>query len=204
MRPRLLIIAGPNGSGKTSITEQLIKIEHPWMFGCDYINPDNIAETKFGGWNNQEAVLKAAQEATVWRRKCLEEGRDFAFETVFSSQEKLDFLKEAKERGYFIRFFFVGTDSPMINVQRIASRYSKGGHEVPISKIFARYEKSMVNATEAATIIDRAYFYDNSVTLSDDELPDWVPLFRIEDGRLKDKYPRPTHLWAQAIYDEFV
>lgn len=204
MRPRLLIIAGPNGSGKTSITEQLVKIEHPWMLGCDYINPDNIAETKFGGWNNQEAIFKAAQEATAWRRKCLEGGRDFAFETVFSSQEKLDFLKEAKDRGYFIRFFFVGTDSPMINVQRIASRYSKGGHEVPISKIFTRYEKSMVNATEAATIVDRAYFYDNSITLTDDELPDWVPLFRTEDGRLNDKYPRPTHLWAQAIYDEFV
>ncbi len=174
------------------------------MLGCDYINPDNIAETKFGGWNNQEAVLKAAHAATAWRRKCLEEGRDFAFETVFSSQEKLDFLKEAKSKGYFIRFFFVGTDSPMINVQRIASRYSKGGHEVPISKIFGRYQKAINNALIAATIVDRAYFYDNSITLSDDELPAWVPLFRTEDGHLNDKYARPTHLWAQAIYDELV
>ncbi len=202
MNPRLLVIAGPNGSGKTSITEQLHELKHQWMLGCDYINPDNIAETKFGGWNDQTAVLRAARFASEWRRKCLMEGRDFAFETVFSSQEKLDFLKEAKARGYFIRFFFVGTDSPMINVQRIALRYSKGGHEVPISKIIGRYQKSMNNAYVAATFVDRAYFYDNSVTLAEDEIPAWVPLFRTEDGRLCEKYARPDHLWARTIFDE--
>ncbi len=202
MKPRLLVIAGPNGSGKTSITEQLYELKHQWMLGCDYINPDNIANEQFGGWNNSDAVLKAARFATAQRRKCLEAGQDFAFETVLSSQEKLDFLREAKARGYFIRLFFVGTDSPMINVQRIALRYSKGGHEVPISKIIGRYEKAMMNVAEAATFVDRAYFYDNSITLGEGEIPNWVPLFRTEDGKLNDKYPRPTHLWAQAIYDE--
>ncbi len=202
MKPRLLVIAGPNGSGKTSITEQLHEIRHQWMLGCDYINPDAIAEMQFGGWNNQSAVLKAAKFATEWRRKCLDEGRDFAFETVFSSDEKLAFLREAKARGYFIRFFFVGTDSPMINVQRIALRYSKGGHEVPISKIIGRYQRSMNNAAEAATFVDRAYFYDNSKTLAEGEVPTWAPLFRTTDGRISEKYPRPNHLWAQAIFDE--
>ncbi len=119
MKPRLLVIAGPNGSGKTSITEQLYELKHQWMSGCDYINPDNIANEQFGGWNDSKAVLRAAQVATEQRWTCLKEGRDFAFETVLSSQEKLDFLREAKQRGYFIRLFFVGTDSPMINVQRI-------------------------------------------------------------------------------------
>ncbi len=204
MKPRLLVIAGPNGSGKTSITEQLHEIKHQWMLGCEYINPDNIAEKQFDGWNDQSSVLKAAQAATERRMQCLREGRDFAFETVFSSQEKLDFLKEAKKRGYFIRFFFVGTDTPMINVQRIALRYSKGGHEVPISKIIGRYQKSMNNAAEAATFVDRAYFYDNSITLGDGEIPNWVPLFRTENGMLNEKYPRPKHLWAQAIFDELI
>ncbi len=202
MRPRLLVIAGPNGSGKTSITEQLHELRHQWMLGCDYINPDNIAQEQFDGWNDTASVLKAAQAATEWRRKCLNEGRDFAFETVFSSQEKLDFLREAKAKGYFIRFFFVGTDSPFINVQRIALRVIKGGHDVAISKILQRYERAMGYATIAATFVDRAYFYDNSVTLADGELPNWTPLFRTADGKLCDKYPRPTHLWAQLIYDE--
>ncbi len=202
MRPRLLVIAGPNGSGKTSITEQLHELKHQWMLGCDYINPDNIAQERFGGWNDAASVLKAAEAATEWRRKCLNEGRDFAFETVFSSPEKLQFLKEAKQKGYFIRFFFVGTDSPLINVQRIALRVTKGGHDVAISKIISRYEKAMINAFSAATFVDRAYFYDNSITLDEGEVPTWVPLFRTADGKLCKKYPRPSHFWAQLIYDE--
>ena len=41
LRPRLIVVAGPNGSGKTSIAEQLLR--HAWMGGCEYVNPDNMA-----------------------------------------------------------------------------------------------------------------------------------------------------------------
>ena len=58
-KPVLIIIAGPNGSGKTSITSKIIK--HDWMEDSIYINPDNIAQEKFGDWNSSEAVMKAAK-----------------------------------------------------------------------------------------------------------------------------------------------
>ena len=58
-KPVLIIIAGPNGSGKTSITSKIIK--HDWMEDSIYINPDNIAQEKFGDWNSFEAVMKAAK-----------------------------------------------------------------------------------------------------------------------------------------------
>ena len=57
-RPTLCAVAGPNGSGKTTTTELLLANE--WGANSLYINPDNIAEQEFGGWNNVEAVLKAA------------------------------------------------------------------------------------------------------------------------------------------------
>jgi len=83
------------------------------------------------------AVLKAAEEATRLRYDCLEHRADFVFETVLSSEEKVNFIKAAHEAGYFIRIFFVCTDSPEINVRRVTKRYLNGGHEVPISKIFS-------------------------------------------------------------------
>ena len=43
-KPELIIIAGPNGSGKTSVTSRLLK--HEWMEDSVYINPDNIAIAK--------------------------------------------------------------------------------------------------------------------------------------------------------------
>ena len=191
-RPTLCVVAGPNGSGKTTTTIQLLNNE--WAADSLYINPDNIAQEMFGDWNSPEAVLKAAEKATQMRYECLEQGRDFVFETVFSSPEKLEFLKKAKEAGFFIRFFYVCTSDPSINVTRITQRYLNGGHEVPISKVISRYYKSLLNAEEAIAFVDRAYVYDNSI---DDQLPRL--LYRTIDGELYKRYTEKIPNWAQTI-----
>ena len=194
-KPTLCVIAGPNGSGKTSTTIQLLQNE--WSEGSLYINPDNIAQEQFGDWNSPDAVMKAAKVATELRYKCLEEKKDFVFETVFSSEEKLDFLRKAHEIGFFIRFFYVCTSNPMINVSRITKRYLEGGHEVPISKIISRYYKSYINATKAINFVDRAYIYDNSV---EDQLPQL--LFRMTEGKVFKQYTDNIPEWAQPLMNK--
>ena len=57
-KPELIIIAGPNGSGKTSVTQKFL--HHEWAEGTIYINPDQVAKDIFGDWNDSSAVLKAA------------------------------------------------------------------------------------------------------------------------------------------------
>ena len=191
-KPVLCVVAGPNGSGKTSTTEQLLSNE--WTENCLYINPDNIAQDKFGDWNSYDSVLKAARYSTELRYRCLADKRDFVFETVFSSDEKLEFLKRAHREGFFIRFFFVCTDSPEINVARITKRYLEGGHEVPISKIISRYYKSLVNASDAIRFVDRAYIYDNSI---EDHLPRL--LYRTIDGNVCKQYIPDVPEWARQL-----
>ena len=58
-KPILIIIAGPNGSGKTTITSMLVKSE--WIENAVYINSDNGAQETFGDWNSTEAVINVAQ-----------------------------------------------------------------------------------------------------------------------------------------------
>lgn len=116
-KPRLIVVAGPNGAGKTSITEQLLR--HEWMGGCKYVNPDYIARDEFGDWNAPEAVKKAALHAEELREQCVHEGRSLAFETVLSMSDKIDFIRRAKQAGFFVRLFFVGTDNPDINAKRV-------------------------------------------------------------------------------------
>jgi predicted ABC-type ATPase len=185
-------VAGPNGSGKTTTTVQLLNDE--WTADSLYINPDNIAQETFGDWNSPAAVLKAAEMATQQRYECLQQGRDFVFETVFSSAEKLEFLQKAKSAGFFIRLFYVCTSTPTINAARIAQRYLNGGHEVPISKVISRYYKSLQNAAKAIAIVDRAYIYDNSI---DGQLPRL--LYRTVDGTVFKKYTDDIPEWAQTI-----
>jgi predicted ABC-type ATPase len=191
-KPTLCIVAGPNGSGKTTTTVQLLNDE--WTADSLYINPDNIAQETFGDWNSPAAVLKAAEMATQQRYECLQQGRDFVFETVFSSAEKLEFLQKAKSAGFFIRLFYVCTSTPTINAARIAQRYLNGGHEVPISKVISRYYKSLQNAAKAIAIVDRAYIYDNSI---DGQLPRL--LYRTVEGVVFKKYTDDIPEWAQTI-----
>ena len=56
-KPILIVIAGPNGSGKTSVTSKILK--HEWMENALYINPDIIAQEIFGDWNSPEAITQA-------------------------------------------------------------------------------------------------------------------------------------------------
>ena len=194
IKPRLIVVAGPNGAGKTSITEQLLR--HEWMGGCEYVNPDYIARDEFGDWNAPDAVIKAAIRAAEIREQCVRDGRSLAFETVLSMPDKIDFIQRAKQAGFFVRLFFVGTDNPSINAKRVALRVMEGGHDVPISKIIARYTRSLANCSVAARIANRAYIYDNSV----DNAPARL-LFRTADGKLIKHYD-DINPWALEILRE--
>ena len=191
-RPVLIVIAGPNGSGKTTITSKILK--HEWLEGAVYINPDQVAQDRFGDWNSPEAVMKAAQYCEEEREACLCAGRSLIFETVLSSEGKVDFIRRAREVGYFIRLFFVSTNHPSINSSRIAKRVMKGGHDVPIPKIISRYQKSIVNCKRCAALADRVYVYDNSVDDVDARL-----LFRMIDGQLFKQYTDDIPEWAGML-----
>jgi predicted ABC-type ATPase len=192
-KPKLLIVAGPNGSGKTSVTGKILK--HEWVEGCEYINPDMIARDKYGDWNSPEAVMQAAKYAAEQREKCLENGQSLIFETVLSAQDKIEFIKRAGQKGYFIRLFFIGTDDPQINAARVAQRVAEGGHDVPIRKIISRYYKSVANCAYIAPFVDRLYVYDNSIDNVFAEL-----LFRAAEGQLIKRYAR-IHDWANIIFE---
>ena len=195
-RPALIVVAGPNGAGKTSLTRDLLK--HWWIADCHYINPDDIAQSLFGDWNDPDAVLKAADEASRQRYECLRQHRSCAFETVFSSPEKLRFIHRAKDADFFVRMFFVGTDGPEINAKRVARRVMQGGHSVPIPKIIDRFDRSLANLAAAIPVCNRVYVYDNSVDRREAQLQ-----FRTVDGVIAKLYGT-HHEWAESIRQSII
>lgn len=192
-KPVLIVIAGPNGSGKTTVTSQIL--QHEWLEDSVYINPDEVAKDMFGDWNSAEAVMKAARYCADWRERCLVEHKSMIFETVFSVQDKVDFIQRALREGFFVRLFFVCTESPAINASRIAKRVMEGGHDVPITKIISRYQKSIANCVIASRLVDRTYVYDNSIDGQKAH-----PLFRMIGGELKKQYVEELPQWALPIW----
>lgn len=108
-KPEIVVFAGSNGSGKSTFT-QLLK---PPM---DYINADEIKKYL------KCSDIEAAQLPEKQRENHLKQMQEFCFETVLSTERNLMLLRRAKEKGYFIRFYYILTADSMINVWRVRAR----------------------------------------------------------------------------------
>ncbi len=148
-KPMVLVFAGPNGSGKSTITEYFDVVG-------TYTNADAMVSAT--GMSNEKAALLADQ----MRYDSIEAKADFTFETVLSSQYKLDILEKAKAEGYFIKCIFVLTVHPSVNVARVSARVAHGGHDVDEDKIRSRYDKSLGNIKKLMRLCDILHVYDNT------------------------------------------
>lgn len=172
--PEVIVFAGPNGSGKTTITKMAKTVG-------EYINADDIKRTTL--CSDIEAAIKAEE----LREYMIEQKKDFTFETVLSTERNLLLLEKAKEQGYFIRGIYVLTANADINVARVSARYALGGHTVPEDKIRTRYSRALKLIPRLIEVCDILHIYDNT-----------IEPFRIFKKR-KDVYYRwSNNYWSDA------
>ena len=147
--PEIRVFAGPNGSGKSTYTTER------WII-APYINADNIKKER------QISDLEAAEYAEALREDAVEHLQSFTFETVMSTDRNLSLLERAKERGFFIKGYYIFTRNPAINIARVMSRVTEGGHDVPVEKIVQRYWRSRKLIPRLCAVCDILHVYDNS------------------------------------------
>ncbi len=134
--------------------------------------------------------------AAFLRRKALDASKSISFETVMSAPDKVDFLREAQARGYRTYLYYIATEDPAINIQRVKNRVTEGGHDVPEEKIIARYHRSLGLLIEAIRHTNRAFLFDTS------EEEAWYFAEVSEGMRIELKSDElPT--WFQPIWDQF-
>lgn len=157
MLPQVWIVAGPNGSGKTTFTRRHLAGRLP------VVNPDEIArEIEPSRPEAPDVALRAGRAAIARRRQFLAAKENFAIETTFSGNSELAFMREAKASGYKVNLFFVATVSPLVSAGRVAGRVEDGGHFVASRDIERRYYRSLENLAEGVALADRAWLIDNS------------------------------------------
>ncbi len=104
----------------------------------------------------------AADLAEFIRQNLLTRGMSFTYETVMSHPGKIDFLAAAREQGYRVYLYYIATEDPEININRVNVRVAQNGHDVNPEVIKNRYFKSLQNLKEAVKQTDRTYVFDNS------------------------------------------
>ncbi len=157
-QPLLVAFCGPNGAGKSTLRRITLADG-----GIPFVNADDIATQQFGEHAAARAY-EAAQIAESVRAELFSARRSFSFETVLSDPvgEKVRFLREAREAGYFVAVHFVGLDSPERSRARVIQRVSEGGHDVPDDRLAARYPRVLDNLRRLLDVPDDLVIYDNS------------------------------------------
>jgi len=104
----------------------------------------------------------AADIAEFIRQEVLENHLSFTYETVMSHNNKVDFFQKAIEKGYKVYLYFIATEDPEINLNRVNVRVAQRGHPVAPEVIRSRYYRSLENLKTAIMKTSRAYIFDNS------------------------------------------
>lgn len=142
----------------------------------------------------------ASVAADFIRRKLIQQGTSFTFESVMSHQGKVALLAEAQAKGYRTYLYYVATDDPEINISRVYNRVALGGHAVPSDKIISRYYRSLDLLVDAIKHSNRAYIFDNSTDNADGKHT-W--LAEVTDGRLLEmKSDRVPAWFRKAVLDK--
>jgi predicted ABC-type ATPase len=132
------IIAGPNGSGKTTFASIFL----PEYAKCDrFINADLIA-MGLSPFSPQQVAIKSGKLVLEQIKEYSEAGVDFGFETTMSGVTYLKYFEMLKDKGYKMHIFFLWIPSSQLAVARVKDRVAQGGHNVPVADIRRRFERS--------------------------------------------------------------
>lgn len=157
--PNLYIIAGPNGSGKTTFAREFL----PNIVRClEFINADLIA----GGLSPfvpERAAIRAGRIMMEQIQSLSAQRRDFGFETTLSGKTYVKLFRDLRKRRYRIHLFFLWLASADLAIERIAERVRQGGHYIPDAVVRRRFDKGLFNFLHLyQPLFDSWTIFDNS------------------------------------------
>lgn len=159
--PRLYILSGCNGAGKTTASYTLL----PEMLECrEFVNSDEFAKS-LSPFDPSAASVSASRYMLLKIRYLLSKRADFSIETTLATRSLLNIIKEAKSLGYSVTLLYFWLNTPELAIKRVQARVQAGGHNIPEDTVRRRYVMGLKYFFETyAPVSDRWVLADNSKT----------------------------------------
>ncbi len=157
--PKLYIIAGCNGAGKTTASYTVL----PEMLNCkEFVNADEIAKG-LSPFQPETVSIQAGRIMLQRINELINQNADFAFETTLTTLSYQSTIERAKEKGYNVTLLFFWLNDVNLAIERVKKRVSEGGHSIPEDVIIRRYNKGMRNLLNVfVNLCDYWIVIDNS------------------------------------------
>lgn len=153
------IIAGPNGSGKTSHAR--VTLLPNFLSSNEFINADEIAKI-LSPKNPEKSAITAGRLMMKRIEFLMNEGLDFAFETTLAAKTYLNLIRDAQDKGYKVNLIFLKLDNANLAQERVLTRVSKGGHNIDPLVIQRRFQRGLDNLKDYLKVVDTAVIYESS------------------------------------------
>lgn len=146
------IIGGVNGTGKSSLTGVLKTqtTDLGQIIDVDRITAENGGSAALG----EQFALERIQS-------CLDKNISFTQETTLSGRKTELTAQKAREKGYFVRLYYVGLDSADECLLRIENRVAHGGHDIREEDVLRRFAGRWEAVKKILPYCDEARFFDN-------------------------------------------
>ena len=159
MKRYLYIISGCNGAGKTTasytVLPEILKVE-------EFVNADEIARG-LSPFNPDSMAIEAGRLMLKRIDELLLVGKNFAIETTLATRSYAKLVERAHRQGYVVHLVYFWLNSPQLAKERVSSRVSQGGHNIPPDVIQRRYDLGIRNLLEIfIPIVDGWLIVDNS------------------------------------------
>ncbi|MDE7127545.1 MAG: zeta toxin family protein, partial [Bacteroidales bacterium] len=134
--PRLYIVSGCNGAGKTTASYTLL----PEMLECSqFVNSDEFAKG-LSPFNPEGAAMMASRYMLMKIRYLFKRKADFSIETTLATRSLLKMIRAAQAEGYVVTLLYFWINSPELAIGRVKARVAAGGHNIPEETIRRRYK----------------------------------------------------------------
>ena len=156
--PIEIILAGPNGGGKTTFAREFLRLEADVI---QFVNADLIA-AGISPFAPQTADVVAGRIMIERLKELSSEGVDFALETTLSGNWLVHHIRDWQTKGYTVDLYYLTSPSPEFAVERVAKRVREGGHFIPEDVIHRRFHRSLdMLERKYKPLVDRWMVYDN-------------------------------------------
>jgi predicted ABC-type ATPase len=181
VRPFIIVLAGVNGAGKSSVLSALLLDE-----GLDWYNPDRYAAelVRELGVSLGEANGRAWQHGKSLLERAIATASNHAFETTLGGNTITRLLREAA-KTHDVLMLYCGLASPALHIARVAQRVAHQGHPIPDEKIRERWNTSRSNLVQLLPVLARLQVFDNSQSVEPgQDIPDPALVLELEGGRI--------------------